>query len=83
MNNNIESKFELKVKAIIADAIGVETLDINNADRFTEELHMGLAELTDLIEKISGTGINTKNIEVSELTTVESLIEELESEEII
>lgn len=83
MNNNTESKFELKVKAIIADAIGVETSDVNNADRFTEELHMSTAEVTDLIEKISGTGINTNNIEVSELTTVGKLLEDLESEEII
>ncbi len=83
MNNNIESKLDFKIKAIIADSIGVETSDISNSDRFTEELHMSLAELTDLIEKISETGINTENIEVSELTSVEKLIEKLESEETI
>ena len=83
MDKNIESKLELKIKAIIADSIGVETSDIHNADRFAEELHMSLAELTDLIERISRTGIHTENIEVSELTNVEKLIEKLEAEETI
>jgi hypothetical protein len=81
--NNTDSEFDLKIKGLIAEVIGVEPIDINKEDRFSEELHMGTVEITDLLEKISQAGMSIESIENSDILTVQDLLDQLASEELI
>ena len=71
------------IKNVLAETIGVESEDINDTDDFLDDLHMSPSHLSDFIEKLSSMGIDTSKIELAELKTVDSLIEQLFSEELI
>ena len=70
------------VKRVIAEQIGVEPEDVHLSDKFTEELHMRPTDLSDLLENLKNANLDTKDVDLSEIETVEDLITVLDSPEI-
>ncbi len=69
------------IKNLLAEQIGVEPDDIKGEDTFADDLHMTATNLSDFVESLSTKGIDTTNIDLTEITTVEDLIELLSSQE--
>jgi len=69
-----------KTIAVLASHIGVEEDDIKLEDSFTDDLHMNPAELADFFLALNEKEIDTSKINVSEVDTVQELVEELEIE---
>jgi len=69
------------VKNIIADMLGLDVSDIHEEDILLEDLHMGPADLTDLLERLSDAGLPTVEVSFDETETVGDLIDILSSEE--
>jgi len=69
----------VKIKRLLAESLGVESEDISDDDSFSDDLHMSPAQLTDFIELLSGQGLETARIEITELETLQDLIETLSS----
>lgn len=70
------------VKKLLAEQIGVEPDDIGEEDFLIEDLHMSPADLTDFVEKLEASGFPTHGLDLTEIETVEDLLEKLSSEEI-
>lgn len=81
-NHNEESVVK-SLKEILAEQIGVEPDDINNEDAFLDDLHMSATDLSDFIENLNKNNIDASNIEITEIKTVNDLIEALSSEELL
>lgn len=71
------------VKKLLAQHIGVEPDDIDYADSFMEDLHMSATDLADFMETLKREGIETSSLNLSNLETVNDLIESITSEELI
>lgn len=72
-----------QVKKILAEKIGVEGDDINDNDSFTNDLHMSPTDLTDFVNALKILEIDTSQIVLTDLFTVNDLIDQLSSKEII
>lgn len=68
-----------KLLEILTSIIGVETDDIEMSDSLRDDLHMNSVDLAELVEKLSVEGF--EGMDISEVDTVEELIEELHLEE--
>lgn len=65
-----------KIKQIIANAVGVEVADISDETLLYENLGLEAADVSEILEEIELTfDINVMNKDVSELITVEDLLE--------
>lgn len=69
------------VKGILADTIGVDPEDVKNEDVFSDDLHMTSANLSDFIESLGAKGFDVATIDLTEIATVEELIETLRLQE--
>jgi len=67
----------VKVKDLLAQYIGVEVDDIDNDDSFISDLHMKPTDITDFIEILAENGIDVSKINLSDIDTVDDLIEEI------
>lgn len=67
-----------KFKRILANQIGVEPEDIENDDSFSHDLHMSASDLTDFVHNLGKEGFETNSIDLSEIETVEDLIDVLD-----
>ncbi|OGM18450.1 hypothetical protein A2686_02490 [Candidatus Woesebacteria bacterium RIFCSPHIGHO2_01_FULL_38_10] len=85
MNKNKNSKDTLtnQIKKILAEYLGVDEEDIKEEDLLTEDLHMNATELSDLLQILYDKGVITKDIDLTEIETVEELIEVISSQEFI
>ena len=72
-----------QVKKILAEKIGVEGDDINDNDSFTDDLHMSPTDLADFVNALKILEIDTSQIVLTDLFTVNDLIDQLSSKEII
>jgi acyl carrier protein len=68
-----------KVKALLAENLGVGIEDISQEDFFSEDLHMAPDKLADFVDGLGAKGFETAKIELTELETVDDLIEALSS----
>jgi acyl carrier protein len=68
-----------KLLEILSSIIGVEAEDIEMEDSLREDLHMNSVDLAELVEKLSTEGF--ESVDISEIETVEELIEALHLEE--
>lgn len=71
------------VKKLLAEHIGVEPQDIDDNDTFSEDLHMRASDLSDFISILEDNGLETKNLDLTTIETVNDLIESISSEELI
>jgi acyl carrier protein len=67
-----------KVRELVAEHLGVETDDISIEDSFSNDLHMGPTELSELIEKLESMEVDTTKIDLTEIETISELIETLD-----
>lgn len=64
-----------KITKLLADFLGVDTSDITPDDSLTEDLHMTPADLTDFMEVLTTSGIDTSKLNMAEIETLEDLHE--------
>lgn len=82
MDNNQNSKKTTQtiadmVKEVLATQIGVEPDDINNEDLLYEDLHMSPTDVSDFINELGKKGLETKDIEITDVESVEDILERL------
>jgi isopentenyldiphosphate isomerase len=65
------------VRRELANYLGVETADIEDDSSLTEDLHMKATDLTDFMEILTRMGMETSNIDLTEIETFLELIEAL------
>jgi acyl carrier protein len=66
------------IKETIAVQLGVDAEDVSVDDSFSDDLHMGPTELSELIEGLGKKGIDATRIDLSDVVTVSELIELLD-----
>lgn len=70
-----------EVLKLLAHHLGVEPEDIKNDDSLVNDLHMEPTEISDFKETLESEGIDTETLDITEVDTVENLIESLNLEE--
>lgn len=80
MNKQIKEEIELtkSIKEKLANYLGVEPDDINDDDSLTTDLHMKPSDLTDFAETLDGMGIETANLDFTEIDSFSDLLEQLD-----
>ncbi|MBU0998206.1 hypothetical protein KJ570_01580 [Patescibacteria group bacterium] len=73
--NNTEQKIKNLVIGKLAEHIGVETEDINLQDSLVEDLHLNIAEISDLLQELSEEGIEIEETNLKSIETVSDLID--------
>lgn len=78
----LKEKSDLKkqVLEILAQYLGIDPEDINDDDSLSTDLHMRASDLTDFIQSLNQIGIDTSRVDLTEIDTVEELIEALDAE---
>lgn len=66
-----------KINKLLADFLGVETVDITPDDSFTEDLHMTASDLTDFVEVLATAGFDTTKLDMTEVETIGDLYDKL------
>ncbi len=64
----------------LAKYLGVDIEDINEDDSFSSDLHMKASDLVDFMQILEIKGIDTSNIELTNIDTVADLVEILKEE---
>ncbi len=83
-NSQTKSKdLTSQVKEVLAQKIGVEPDDITGEDSFLEDLHMSPTDLSDFISALNVLDIDTSQIDLTDLNTLNDLIDLLSSKELI
>lgn len=82
IKNMLKEKSDLKkqVLEILAQYLGIDPEDINDDDSLSTDLHMRASDLTDFIQSLNQIGIDTSRVDLTEIDTVEELIEALDAE---
>jgi len=70
-----------EIKSLLAEQIGVEAEDIKETDSFSEDLHMGPAEMADFSETLKKLEVDMAKIDFTNIETVGELLETLELHE--
>ena len=68
-----------KIKELLADYIGVGTIDINDTDLLFDDLHMSPTDVTDFIMSLEAEGYDVSKLNLGEIRSVEDLVENLNS----
>ena len=66
-----------KVKRELADFLGIGMEDIEEETTLRDELHMDPTMLTDFMEILGKSGLDTENVDLTEIETFEDLVEAL------
>lgn len=80
MNKKTKKGLAEVVKEVMAGNLGIEPEDIEDSDTLAGDLHMKPSDISDLITHLEAQGIKTSDLDLSEIETVDELIEELESQ---
>ena len=80
MNDQSQNTKE-KIINLLAEHIGVDKEDISLEDTFTEDLHMSASDLIDFSQKLKEAGIDISQVDFTEIKDVESLVENIISQE--
>jgi hypothetical protein len=83
MTKNKEENLTEKVKLILSDLLGAEPDDIEITDDLYDDLMMRASDVADFAHALENKGIDIKNIDMSEVHSIEELIEFLTSENIV
>lgn len=75
-----KDKILKNIKNVLSQYLGVEEDDISDDDSFTDDLNMEANDLSEFIEKLSRTGIDAKQIDFSNISSVNELAEVIESD---
>lgn len=75
--NKEESDLKNKVRAELANYLGIEPEDVEDDFSLSEDLHMKPTDLTDFSLILEKMGFNPNNIDFTEIETFEDLIDEL------
>lgn len=67
-----------KILKILAKHIGTEPDEIKSEFSFKSDLHMNASDLSDFLGKVESSGFDTSKIDLTEIDTVDNLIEALE-----
>lgn len=67
----------VKIKNMLADFLGVEADDIKDEYFLASDLHMTPSDLTDFVETLKTEGIDTANLDLTQIETFEDLVEKL------
>jgi len=76
MDNDFNNTKEI-VRRELANYLGVETEDIEDDCLLTEDLHMKATDLTDFMEVLTRMGMETTDINLTEIETFLDLVEAL------
>ena len=68
---------------LLAEELGVEPEDIKEDDSLSLDLHMKPTDLTDFFQKLEDSGFNVAKINLTDIETVEDIIEALSSQELV
>ncbi len=71
------NKLADRIKKILADFLGVDADDIKNEYSLADELHMTASDLTDFVEALRASGIDTSSLVLTEIDSFDDLIENL------
>ncbi len=77
----MEKQFLNKIKNLLSEQLGVEAEDISEEDSLKDDLHMSALEITDFLQQLEEAGVETSDIDLSEVDTVQDLSEALSAKE--
>lgn len=80
MNKKTKKELGDVVKEAMAGNLGLEPEDIEGSDTLTNDLHMRPSDISDLIAHLEAQGVETSDLDLGEIETVDELIEKLESQ---
>jgi hypothetical protein len=69
-----------KLLFLLAEGLGLEKEDITEDDSLEDDLHLTPSSIFDLLSKLSIPGMDTENLDLSGVETVEQLLDVLEEE---
>jgi len=64
-----------KIKRELADFLGVGIEDVDDDSSFKEDFHMNASDMTDFLDILEKSGVETENINLTEIETFEELVE--------
>lgn len=76
MDNDF-NKTKESVRQELANYLGVESQDVEDDSILTEDLHMKATDLTDFMEVLTRMGLETEEINLTEIETFLDLVEAL------
>lgn len=76
MDNEL-NKITQKVKRELVDFLGINYEDIEEDTFFSEDLHMNPTDMTDFMDILDKSGLNTVDLDLTEIETFGDLVETL------
>lgn len=83
MESNKTHQLLKTIKERLSSQLGLEPDDINDTDDLVLDLHMQASDLTDFVEGLSESGIDTSSIDLVTIKTVLDLVESISSQEYV
>lgn len=77
MNQINENAIETKIRESLAHYLGIEKDDLNDDDSLIHDLHMKPSDLSDFLETLQTNGVDTQDIDLTEIDTLGDLVESL------
>jgi acyl carrier protein len=81
MNDELNNTLLARIRAELANNLGLDPEDIATDDTFLNDLHMRATEFSDFLEELNEKGIVTTNLDLTSINTVGDLVEALSSHE--
>jgi hypothetical protein len=73
----MEANKKSEVIGILCAILGLEPVDIDVSDSFTDDLHMSPAAMTDFLDQLGEEGFEVEKIDMEEIDTLLDLFEYL------
>ena len=70
-----------KIIALLAEHMGTDEEELKNTDMLQDDINMSPTDLADFVEKLTVAGFDTSKLNLTELESVEDLIENIISQE--
>lgn len=78
-----KTNLEKIIKEVLANQLGADPEDIEMDQLLTDELMMSPSDLSDFVVHLGSRGIDTDNVEIAEIQTLNDLVEQLSSLNIV
>jgi acyl carrier protein len=72
---------EQKIITLLAEHIGTDEEELSKDDAFQEGLQMSPSDIADFIEKLNQAGLDTSEVDLTQITTVDDLVDKVVSQE--
>jgi len=66
-----------KIKRELADFLGTGMEDIEDESDFVTDFHMGPTEIADFMDVLNKSGLETENVDLTQIETFSDLVESL------